>query len=112
MFQEIEKMERFSEEKNIKKEFYLDNELYIIIIADIKSSKYRREALNIFMKSKESKTPSEISKILGIEISHTCKILNNLKDHKLIKCVNEKDKRNKKHRISELGENIGNIVIK
>ena len=112
MLQDIEKMERFSEEKSIEKEFYLDNKVYLNIISDIKSSKYRREALNIFMKNKEAKTPSEISKLLGIGVSHTCKILNDLKDHKLIRCINEEDRKNKKHEISELGENIGNIVIK
>ena len=112
MFQYIEPMKKFSDEKNVENEIYLDSKNYLNIISDIKSSKYRQEALETFMKIKELKTPSEMSKILGIEVSHTCKILNNLKNHGLIICINEKDKKNKKHKISKLGKNIGNIVIK
>jgi hypothetical protein len=111
MFRYIEKIESFSDEKNMEKELYL-NSAVLNIISDIKSSKYRQEALYIFMKSKEAKTPSKISKILGIEVSHTCKILNDLKNHELIICINEKDKKNKIHEISELGRSIGNIIIK
>jgi len=112
MFQDIEPMKKFLNEKTVENEVYLDNNNYLNIISDIKSSKYRKEALKIFMKSEEVKTPSEMSKILGIGVSHTCKILNDLKNHDLIICINEKDKKNKKHEISELGKNIGNIVIK
>lgn len=112
MFQDIKPMKKFLDDKNTEDGVYLDNKSYLNIISDIKSSKYRQEALEVFMKSREVKTPSEMSKILGIGVSHTCKILNNLKDHGLIICINEKDKKNKKHKISKLGKNIGNIVIK
>lgn len=64
------------------------------------------------MKDKKVKNPSEMSKILGIGMSHTSKILNDLKTHELIICINEKDKKNKKHEISKLGKTIGVIMIK
>jgi len=112
MFQDIEPMKNFSKEKNIENGVYLDNKTYLNIVSDIKSSKYREKALKILIKPEEVKTPSEMSKILGIEVSHTCKILKDLKDHGLIICINEKDKKNKKHKISKLGKNIGNTVIK
>jgi len=112
MFQDIEPIKNFSNERKIENEIYLYNKACLNIVSDIKSSKYREEAFKILMKNEEVKTPSEMSKILGIEVSHTCKILKDLKDHGLIICINEKDKKNKRHKISKLGKSIGNTIIK
>lgn len=110
MIQLIKEKDKYLEKENLDKILYLDNENYLNIISDVKSSKYRQKALEIFMKGEEVKIPSEMSKILGIGMSHTSKILNDLKKHGLIICINEKDKKNKKHKITELGKTIGNII--
>jgi len=111
MSKDIESKKKFSDKKIIENKYYLNNKFYLEIISYIKSSKYRREALQIFMKSEEAKTPSEMSKLLGIGLSHTCKILKDLKDDKLIICTNENDRKNKKLIKTELGKDIGNIII-
>lgn len=110
MVQVMEEKNKYLKNKNSEKELFLDNETYLNMISDIKSSKYRQKALQIFMKEGEVKTPSEMSKILGIGMSHTSKILNDLKNHELIICINENDKKNKKHKITKLGKIIGKIL--
>ena len=108
----MEQKDEYLKNKNLEKELFLNNKTYLNIISDIKSSKHRQKALQIFMKDENVKTPSEMSKILGIGMSHTSKILNDLKTHDLIVCIKEKDKKNKKHEITKLGRNIGKIIIK
>lgn len=88
----------------------INRKSYLDIISDIKSSKHRAKVLLIFMEDCEYKTPSEISKVSGIGISHTCKILKDLKKHNLIICINEEDRKNKKHLLTDLGKRIGDYI--
>ena len=51
-------------------------------------------------------TPSEISKKTKIRSNHVSNSLKDLKDNKLILCLNEEDKRGRIYQITELGKKV------
>ncbi|MDR3290956.1 MAG: transcriptional regulator [Methanobrevibacter sp.] len=82
------------------------NEKNILIkkVALIKASKYRNSIL--FSIGHSIKTPSEISKEVNIRINHVSKVLKELKNENLVKCLNEERTKGRLYKLTEEGEEI------
>ena len=74
-------------------------------ISIIKNSEYRRKIL-ISLADVNYLTPSEISEKTKIRLNHVSNFLKDLKDNKLVICLNEDDKRGRLYQITELGKKI------
>jgi DNA-binding MarR family transcriptional regulator len=59
--------------------------------------------LNALME-KELLTPKEISKVISLRLNHVSMTLSELKNLTLVECVNEKSKRGRLYKITELGK--------
>ena len=74
-------------------------------ISLIKNSDYRKRIL-ISLNEVKYLTPSEISNKTKIRLNHVSNFLKDLKDNKLILCLNDEDKRGRLYQITELGKKV------
>ena len=74
-------------------------------ISLLKNSEYRKKILES-LSNANYLTPSEISENTKIRLNHVSNFLKDLKDNKLIICLNEEDKRGRLYQISELGKKV------
>ena len=74
-------------------------------ISLIKNSEYRKKIL-ISLNDVNYLTPSEIAEKTKIRLNHVSNFLKDLKDNKLIICLNEDDKRGRLYQITELGKKV------
>lgn len=74
-------------------------------ISLIKNSDYRKRILTS-LNDVNYLTPSEISQKTKIRLNHVSNFLKDLKDNKLILCLNDKDKRGRLYQITDLGKKV------
>jgi len=74
-------------------------------ISLIKNSDYRKRIL-LSLVDVNYLTPSEIAEKTKIRLNHVSNFLKDLKDHELIICLNNEDKRGRLYQISELGKKV------
>ena len=72
-------------------------------ISLIKSSEYRHIVLKAI--GNEVITPSEIARKVDLRLNHVSTVLTDLKDKKLVKCLNEETKKGRLYQLTELGKN-------
>ena len=72
-------------------------------ISLIKSSEYRHKVLKAI--GNEVITPSEIARKVDLRLNHVSTVLTDLKDKKLVKCLNEETKKGRLYQLTELGKN-------
>ena len=72
-------------------------------ISLIKSSEYRHKVLKAI--GDEVIAPSEIARKVNLRLNHVSMVLTDLKDKKLVKCLNEETKKGRLYQLTELGKN-------
>ena len=72
-------------------------------ISLIKSSEYRHKVLKAI--GDEVITPSEIARKVDLRLNHVSMVLTDLKNKKLVKCLNEETKKGRLYQLTELGKN-------
>ncbi|MDR2873282.1 MAG: transcriptional regulator [Methanobrevibacter sp.] len=95
----------------IYKDIYIDNNEDSVLIKDvalIKASRYRNSVL--FSIGDKIKTPSEISKEINIQINHVSKVLKELKNEKIVVCLNEENFKGRLYKLTNYGEDILNFI--
>ena len=80
-------------------------------ISIIKNSEYRKKIL-LSLTDINYLTPSEISEKTKLRLNHVSNFLKDLKDNKLIICLNDNEKRGRLYQITELGKKVAkeNVV--
>ena len=71
----------------------------------LKNSEYRKKILES-LSDVSYLTPSEISEKTKIRLNHVSNFLKDLKDNKLIMCLNDEEKRGRLYKITELGKKV------
>jgi len=74
-------------------------------ISIIKNSEYRKKIL-LSLVDVNYLTPSEISEKTKLRLNHISNFLKDLKDNKLIICLNDDEKRGRLYQITELGKRV------
>jgi predicted transcriptional regulator len=74
-------------------------------ISLLKNSKYRKKIL-ISLSNANYLTPSEIAEKTEIRLNHVSNFLKDLKENKLVICLNDKEKRGRLYEITELGKKV------
>lgn len=74
-------------------------------ISIIKNSEYRKKIL-LSLANVNYLTPSEISQKTKLRLNHVSNFLKDLKDNKLIICLNDDEKRGRLYQITELGKKV------
>ena len=74
-------------------------------ISIIKNSEYRKKIL-LSLVDVNYLTPSEIAEKTKLRLNHVSNFLKDLKDNKLIVCLNEDEKRGRLYQITELGKKV------
>ena len=74
-------------------------------ISLLKNSEYRKKILGS-LSNANYLTPSEISENTKIRLNHVSNFLKDLKDNKLIICLNEGEKRGRLYQITDLGKKV------
>lgn len=74
-------------------------------VSIIKNSEYRKKIL-LSLFNANYLTPSEISEKTKIRLNHVSNFLKDLKDNKLIVCLNEHEKRGRLYQITKLGKEV------
>ena len=75
-------------------------------ISLLKSSEHR---LKIVQSLKDGiKTPSEVSKMTKIRLNHVSKSLKELKENRLVECLNEESRKGRLYQITKLGADVLN----
>jgi len=74
-------------------------------ISIIKNSEYRKKIL-LSLADANYLTPSEISEKTKLRLNHVSNFLKDLKDNKLIICLNDDEKRGRLYQITELGKKV------
>lgn len=72
-------------------------------ISLLKTSEYRKKILES-LSCVNYLTPSEISEKTKIRLNHVSNFLKDLKDNKLVVCLNDEEKRGRLYKITELGK--------
>lgn len=75
----------------------------IIAISLLKSSEYRSKIMQAI--GNNTLTPSEIANKINIRLNHVSLFLRELKDKKLVKCLNEESRKGRLYELTELGKN-------
>ena len=71
----------------------------------LKNSEYRKKILES-LEDVSYLTPSEIAEKTQIRLNHVSNFLKDLKDNKLIICLNDDEKRGRLYKITELGKKV------
>jgi|TARA_B100000315_G_C14034779_1_gene344814 predicted transcriptional regulator len=74
-------------------------------ISLLKNSDYRRRILESLSDVKYL-TPSEIAEKTEIRLNHISNFLKDLKDYKLVICLNDEEKRGRLYQITKLGKKV------
>ena len=74
-------------------------------ISLLKNSEYRRKILEC-LSNVNYLTPSEISEKTEIRLNHISNFLKDLKDYKLVICLNDEEKRGRLYQITKLGKKV------
>jgi|TARA_Y100000310_G_C20530378_1_gene738142 predicted transcriptional regulator len=74
-------------------------------ISLLKNSEYRKKIL-ISLSNANYLTPSEIAEKTEIRLNHVSNFLKDLKENKLVICLNDKEKRGRLYEITELGKKV------
>ena len=74
-------------------------------ISLLKNSDYRRRILESLSNVKYL-TPSEIAEKTKIRLNHISNFLKDLKDYKLVICLNDEEKRGRLYQITKLGKKV------
>ena len=74
-------------------------------ISLLKNSDYRKRILDS-LSAVSYLTPSEIAEKTKIRLNHVSNFLKDLKDNKLIICLNDDEKRGRLYKITGLGERV------
>lgn len=74
-------------------------------ISIIKNSEYRKKIL-LSLAGVNYLTPSEVSERTKIRLNHVSNFLKDLKENKLIICLNDNEKRGRLYQITELGKKV------
>lgn len=74
-------------------------------ISIIKNSEYRKKIL-LSLSDVNYLTPSEVSEKTKLRLNHVSNFLKDLKDNKLIICLNDNEKRGRLYQITELGKKV------
>ncbi len=74
-------------------------------VSIIKNSEYRRKIL-FSLADVNYLTPSEISEKTKLRLNHVSNFLKDLKDNKLIICLNDNEKRGRLYQITQLGKKV------
>jgi len=72
-------------------------------ISFIKSSEYRQKIIKALQDN--ILIPSEISQKTNLRLSHISAYLKDLKEHHIVECLNEKNKKGRLYQLTELGKN-------
>ena len=83
------------------------NQETIQLMSYVKTSKYRQKVLKILLE-KDFMTPKDIAENVDLRLNHISMTLGELKNKKLVNCVNEDMKRGRFYKITELGKKIIN----
>ena len=75
----------------------------VTAISLLKSSEYRFKIIKAI--GKDTVTPSEIAKKIGIRLNHVSMFLKELKENNLVKCLNEDTRKGRLYELTELGQN-------
>ena len=75
----------------------------VTAISLLKSSEYRLKIVKAI--GKDTITPSEIAKKIGIRLNHVSTFLKELKENNLVKCLNEDTRKGRLYELTELGQN-------
>jgi len=74
-------------------------------ISLLKNSEYRRKILRS-LSDVNYLTPSEIAEKTEIRLNHISNFLKDLKDYKLVICLNDEEKRGRLYQITKLGKKV------
>jgi len=74
-------------------------------ISLLKNSEYRRKILESLSEANYL-TPSEIAEKTEIRLNHISNFLKDLKDYKLVICLNDEEKRGRLYQITKLGKKV------
>ncbi|MBI3026596.1 MarR family transcriptional regulator [Candidatus Woesearchaeota archaeon] len=69
----------------------------------LKSSGYRQKIIQAI--GSDTLTPSEIANKINIRLNHVSLFLRELKEKKLVKCLNEESRKGRLYELTELGKN-------
>ena len=72
-------------------------------ISLLKSSEYRLKIVKAI--GNDTLTPSEIANEINIRLNHVSMFLKELKENKLVKCLNEESRKGRLYELTELGKN-------
>ena len=72
-------------------------------ISLLKSSKYRLRIIKAI--NNDTLTPSEIADKTKIRLNHVSMFLKELKENKLVECLNEEARKGRLYELTELGKN-------
>lgn len=84
------------------------NDEMLILKGYVEISTYRTKVLKAI--GNNVKIPSQIAKDSGIRINHISKILNELKNKQLIKCINEEAYKGRLYKLTETGKQILEMI--
>lgn len=82
----------------------------LILAGWILASKYRKRVMITI--GTKLKTPSVISRESDIKMNYISNVLKELKEKKLVECINETAKKGRLYQVTELGEEIMRITKK
>ena len=74
-------------------------------ISLLKNSEYRKKILKS-LSNVNYLTPSEIAEKTKLRLNHVSNFLKDLKDNKLIVCLNDHEKRGRLYQLTELGKKV------
>lgn len=75
----------------------------VTAISLLKSSGYRLKIVQAI--GNNTLTPSEIADKINIRLNHVSKFLKELKDNKLVKCLNEENRKGRLYELTDVGKN-------
>ena len=75
----------------------------VTAVSLLKSSGYRLKIIQAI--GSDTLTPSEIANKINIRLNHVSLFLRELKDKKLVKCLNEESRKGRLYELTELGKN-------
>ena len=78
-------------------------------ISLLKSSGYRLKIIQALCNN--TLTPSEIANKINIRLNHVSLFLKEMKDKKLVKCLNEESRKGRLYELTELGKKFSVIFI-
>ena len=78
-----------------------DNSAYNQLFAYVKSSRNRQEIIKIIASNK--KIPSDIVDEMDVRFSLVSRVLKDLKEHGIVKCINEEAKVGRLYKLTDIG---------